>query len=142
MLPVLILVGIPSATAACYLSWCQGQNLAMRLSDNRLEPPTQSILSYTLGLTALLGSYALQAQAIRRLESGDNMPKTTTSSSTKGAYNPPSGIGDVMGRAGKPALLHIGAASFAFFCMGIAQNYVACARDPIATNTTTKKERR
>jgi hypothetical protein len=102
--------------------WNNGQQLVFNRHpsfDDGQSRPNQSILSYASGIGALVGAYGLQSRAICYMED-----QTSPSAKQAEPYKPPSGFGDMLRRSGKPILLHVGAASMAFFCAGAIQTYV------------------
>jgi hypothetical protein len=123
MLPLLLLVGVPSAAGSCYVMWGQGQQMALRTSSRLEHPPSSSVASYVCGVGTLIGAYAGQGQLIRKFEG------SSTPSSAPAPYQQPQNVVDALRRMGKPALLHVGAASMAFFCAGLMQTYVTCLWD-------------
>jgi hypothetical protein len=136
MLPLLLLVGVPSATGTCYVMWDQGQNFVV--SANRLSaPPTQSAMSILAGVGAFFGAYGVGAKGIRFLEDAAAVAGSTTTTATtttttttpKKAFVAPQSVRDVLQRAGKPLLFHTLAASAAFFAAGAVQTQVAAWTD-------------
>jgi hypothetical protein len=140
MLPLLILIGVPSAVGTCYVMWDQGQKLVIS-ANNLSDPPAQSAMSIFAGVGALFGAYGLGGKGIRFLEdataaaSESNISaaakssSTTTTTTAKKAFVAPQGVGDMMQRAGRPLLFHTMAASAAFFAAGAVQTQVAAWSD-------------
>jgi hypothetical protein len=131
MLPLLLLVGVPSAAGSCYVMRGQGQKLVV--SANRLSAsPTQSAMSISAGVGAFFGAYGVGAKGIRFLEdlaAVAGSTTTTTTTTPKKAFVAPQSVRDALQRAGKPLLFHTLAASAAFFAAGAVQTQVAAWTD-------------
>ena len=146
MLPLLILVVPPTAAGGGYLSWSAGQRLILLDGGTRSstssspsacadEAPPNTLASNVAGLAALAGTYGAAEFLLGRSErSGTPHTKTTASAAGAGGggggggggkFVQPKGIGDLLSRVGPPVLMRLGAASFAFFCAGAVQTYVA-----------------
>ena len=110
------------------------------------EAPPNTLASNVAGLAALAGTYGAAEYLLGRSEpsggahgstsssSGTFHTKTTASAAGTGGggggggggkFVQPKGIGDLLSRVGPPVLMRLGAASFAFFCAGAVQTYVA-----------------
>mmetsp|Transcript_50267 Transcript_50267/g.75059 ORF Transcript_50267/g.75059 Transcript_50267/m.75059 type:complete len:151 (-) Transcript_50267:1805-2257(-) len=144
MLPILLLVGVPSAAGTFYVMWGQGQSTAMMLSTTSMNPPPSTLLSSCSGIATVVGVYGAQGLAIRYFE-GDSPSSSMVDQShhktgsraassdhaqSSSSFKPPKGAVDVLKRVGKPALLHVGAASVAFFFAGMVQTKVALWQNP------------
>ena len=149
MLPLLILVVPPTAAGGGYLSWSAGQRLILLAGGKTRtrsctssspsayadEAPPNTLASNVAGLAALAGTYGAAEYLLGRSErSGTPHTKTTASAAGAGGggggggggkFVQPKGIGDLLSRVGPPVLMRLGAASFAFFCAGAVQTYVA-----------------
>mmetsp|Transcript_64 Transcript_64/g.132 ORF Transcript_64/g.132 Transcript_64/m.132 type:complete len:158 (-) Transcript_64:882-1355(-) len=144
MLPLLILVVPPTVIGGGYVSWSAGQNFMLKRSSLESSPPSDTLTSYGSGILTLGITYGL-AEVVFAYIGGTTAIATTAASSsssssaasgharpsggggklTAGRYVPPKSAGDLLGRVGPPVLMRLGAASFAFFCAGAVQTYVA-----------------
>uniref|UniRef100_A0A6S8TYM2 Uncharacterized protein n=1 Tax=Chaetoceros debilis TaxID=122233 RepID=A0A6S8TYM2_9STRA len=121
---------------------------SMVLLTSTSNAPDQSIGSFAAGIVTLFGSYnlaftGLAAAILPKKElssvSAPAKPSTSTgagaSNSTSGNkksikkfqqnYKPPQSMQEFFQKAGRPGLVRVGAAGFAFFCAGAAQTIVA-----------------
>ena len=130
-----------------------GQKLILTASSLPDDAPPNTLASNLAGLAALAGTYGAAeyfmgqsesstggaAQGSSSSSSGSgNISKSGTSSTTAatgkgpsvaggggGKFVQPKSVGDLLSRIGPPVLMRLGAASFALFCAGAVQTYVA-----------------
>jgi hypothetical protein len=132
--------------------WFQGQKAALNLMKSKSvgfsgpvpgpgPVPDQSALTYTSGFVALGCGYLVTQKALVALflptekaampttRSSQEVGKIAIIGSSKRSqslnYVPPQSVKEFFQRAGKPALIRIGAAGFAFFCSGAVQTHLA-----------------
>lgn len=124
------------------------------------EAPPNTLASNLAGLAALAGTYGAAEYLLGQSESSGGVSQgsgsagsgtisksgtsTTTATATGkgpsvaggggGKFVQPKSVGDLLSRIGPPVLMRLGAASFAFFCAGAVQTYVA--------SRSSEKERR
>ena len=119
------------------------------------EAPPNTLASNVAGLATLAGTYGAAEYVLGQSESAGGVAQGSTSSSTGsgnisksgtsgtcstatasvsqkgptaaggGKFVQPKSMGDLLSRIGPPVLMRLGAASFAFFCAGAVQTYVA-----------------
>ena len=151
MLPLLILVVPPTAIGGGYLSWSAGQKLILAADNTSSaqvddEAPPNTLASNVAGLASLAGTYGAAEYMLGRSESSGGAATATGKGPNVagsgdgggggggGKFVQPKSVGDLLSRIGPPVLMRLGAASFAFFCAGAVQTYVA-------SRSLAKKER-
>ena len=147
MLPLLILVVPPTAIGGGYLSWSAGQKLILAADNTSSaqvddEAPPNTLASNVAGLASLAGTYGAAEYLLGRSEISGGAATATGKGPTVagsgatggGKFVQPKSVGDLLSRIGPPVLMRLGAASFAFFCAGAVQTYVA-------SRSLAKKER-
>jgi len=91
MLPLILLLAVPTSTAAGgYVMWSTGQELILKQQQCLKSPPSQSIPTYATGLLTLIGTYRLHYPLFRYFDemsagggstTADKPPSSSTSSS-------------------------------------------------------------
>lgn len=117
---------------------------SMVLSPSKSNVPDHSVGSFTAGILTLFGSYNLAFAGLAATFLTQEDLSSASSKSSAGAagasismgdkqdmkkfqqnYKPPQSLQEFFQRAGRPGMVRVGAAGFAFFCAGAAQTIVA-----------------
>ena len=107
-------------------------------SSSELEAPRQSLVSYTVGLATLGGTYLALDRVILQMEQQQQSATSATKNATPQsqhwiphkaapheAFRPPQTVEELVSRLGPPLVSRLAAASVSFFCAGAVQTYVA-----------------
>ena len=106
--------------------WYQGQMAVLATQKPVVfSAPPQSALTYTAGVMTLGGAYYITQKTLAIAFLPCEKLVSNQRVELKGNYVPPQSLKELFQKAGKPALVRLGAASLAFFCSGAVQTHLA-----------------